>query len=38
MLDFVATTSEWYEQIHDIPTSTLRKLMKMGGKITKLVK
>jgi len=38
MLDFVETTSSWYEQIHDIPTSTLRKLMKLGKKITKLTK
>jgi DNA-binding transcriptional regulator GbsR (MarR family) len=37
MLDFVETTSDWYEQINDIPTSTLRKLMKLGKKITKLV-
>ncbi|MEJ2129839.1 MAG: ArsR family transcriptional regulator [Woeseiaceae bacterium] len=37
MLDFVETTSGWYEQIHDVPTSTLRKLMKLGKKITKLV-
>jgi DNA-binding transcriptional regulator GbsR (MarR family) len=38
MLDFVETTSTWYEQIHDIPTSTLHKLMKLGKKITKLAK
>ena len=37
MLEFVETTSGWYEQINDIPTSTLRKLMKLGRKITKLV-
>jgi len=36
MLDFVDTTSTWYEQINDIPTSTLKKLMKLGKKITKL--
>ena len=36
MLEFVETTSTWYEQINDIPTSTLRKLMKLGKKITKL--
>ena len=36
MLEFVETTSDWYEQISDIPTSTLTKLMKLGKKITKL--
>ncbi len=38
MLNFVETTSEWYEQIRDIPTPTLTKLMKLGRGITKLVK
>jgi len=38
MLDFVTTTSEWYEQVRDIPTPTLTKLMQLGSKITKLVK
>ncbi len=38
MLEFVETTSNWYEQIRDIPTSTLTKLMKLGAGITKLVK
>ena len=38
MLEFVETTSSWYEQIRDIPTSTLTKLMKLGEGITKLVK
>jgi DNA-binding transcriptional regulator GbsR (MarR family) len=38
MLVFVETTSDWYEQISDIPTSTLTKLMKLGKKITKLAK
>lgn len=37
MLHFVATTSDWYEQIRDTPTSTLTKLMKLGQGITKLV-
>jgi DNA-binding transcriptional regulator GbsR (MarR family) len=37
MLDFVETTSDWYEQIHEIPTSTLKKLMKLGRGITRLV-
>jgi len=38
MLAFVATTSEWYEQIREIPTPTLTKLMKLGRGITGLVK
>jgi len=38
MLGFVEQTSTWYEQISDIPSSTLTKLMKLGAGITKLVK
>ena len=38
MLNFVETTSDWYDQISDIPTSTLTKLMKLGKGITKLAK
>lgn len=38
MLEFVESTSNWYEEISDIPTSTLTKLMKLGKRITKLVK
>ena len=38
MLDFVESTSTWYEEIKDIPTSTLAKLMKLGKRITRLVK
>jgi len=38
MLEFVASTSAWYEEISDIPTSTLTKIMKLGKRITKLVK
>jgi DNA-binding transcriptional regulator GbsR (MarR family) len=38
MLQFVESTSTWYEQISEIPTSTLTKLMALGAKITKLVK
>lgn len=37
MLDFVEHTSSWYEQIRDIPSSTLTKLMKLGAGITRLV-
>jgi len=38
MLEFVESTSDWYEQIRDIPSSTLTKLMKLGKGITRLVK
>lgn len=38
MLQFVESTSDWYEQISEIPTGTLTKLMALGSKITKLVK
>ena len=37
MLQFIESTSDWYEQISSIPTSTLTKLMSLGSKITKLV-
>jgi DNA-binding transcriptional regulator GbsR (MarR family) len=37
MLGFVETTSNWYEQISDIPTSTLTKIMKLGKGVTQLV-
>jgi DNA-binding transcriptional regulator GbsR (MarR family) len=38
MLEFVESTSTWYEEISDVPTSTLTKLMKLGKRITGLVK
>ena len=34
MLQFVETTNNWYEQIQEIPTPTLQKIMKLGAKIT----
>ena len=34
MLQFVETTNDWYEQIQEIPTSTLQKIIKLGAKIT----
>ena len=37
-LNFMESTSDWYEQISDIPTPTLTKLMALGKKIAKLVK
>ncbi len=38
MLEFIESTSDWYDQISDIPTATLTKLMSLGKRITKLVK
>ena len=38
MLRFVETKSEWYEEIADIPTPTLTKLMKLGKGITQLAR
>ncbi|MCP4302968.1 MAG: ArsR family transcriptional regulator [Gammaproteobacteria bacterium] len=38
MLEFVDSTSQWYEEISGVPTSTLTKLMAMGKRITTLVK
>ena len=35
MLAFVENTSDWYENIVEVPTPTLRKLMKLGTDITK---
>jgi DNA-binding transcriptional regulator GbsR (MarR family) len=37
MLQFVETTSNWYENIQEVPTSTLQKLMKLGAGITRFV-
>ena len=38
MLQFVSTTSDWYEEIQAVPTSTLQKLMKLGAGITGFLK
>jgi len=38
MLQFVETTSEWYEKIREMPTPTLQKIMKLGAGIAKLIK
>lgn len=37
MLNFIETTSTWYEQIQAVPTSQLQKLMKLGAGITKFL-
>ena len=38
MLEFIEHTNSWYEQIREIPSDTLTKIMKLGSKITKLVR
>lgn len=37
MLDFVETTSRWYEQMLHVPKPTLVALIKMGSKVTNLL-
>ena len=37
MLQFIESTSDWYEKIQEVPSSTLQKLMKLGAGITRLV-
>ncbi len=38
MLGFVESTTEWYDKIRDVPTTTLQKLMKLGAGIARVVK
>ena len=38
MLEFVESTSRWYEEISAVPTSTLTRLMALGKRITRAVK
>ena len=38
MLGFIETTSEWYDKISEVPTTTLQKLMKLGAGIAKIVR
>jgi DNA-binding transcriptional regulator GbsR (MarR family) len=37
MLEFLQTLTTWYEQMSRLPKSTLVSLMKMGGKVARLV-
>ena len=37
MLNFFKSISDWYEQIQEIPTPTLQKIMKLGRRITKVI-
>ena len=36
MLKFFESISDWYEQVQEIPTPTLQKIMKLGRRITKV--
>ncbi len=38
MLEFVERTSDWYEKMQEVPSSTLTKLMRLGAGITKYVR
>ena len=38
MLEFVESTSRWYEEISTVPTGTLTRLMALGKRITNIVK
>lgn len=37
MLEFVETTSRWYDEIRDVPTKTLKGIMKLGRGITRTI-
>jgi DNA-binding transcriptional regulator GbsR (MarR family) len=37
MLTFVATLSEWFEQVRALPKATLVGLMKLGAKVGKII-
>jgi len=37
MLSFLESMSDWYTQMATVPQPTLRKLMKLGAKITKVL-
>lgn len=36
LLNFLETMSSWYEQMKNVPTSSVRKLVKLGDKIRKI--
>ena len=37
MLDFVETSSRFYDQLADVPSPALKKIMQLGKGITRLV-
>jgi len=36
MHDFLESANDWYDDVRDLPRSTLETLMKMGGKVARL--
>ncbi len=37
MLEFMETADAWYRQMRALPTSTLKTVLKLGGKVTALL-
>jgi DNA-binding transcriptional regulator GbsR (MarR family) len=37
LLDFFSTMNSWYDQIRRLPTASLIKFLKLGGKVRKLL-
>ena len=37
MLEFFESTTHWYEQIRTLPKGMMRKFVRMGGKVKKLI-
>lgn len=37
-LNYMEMLDDWYEQMKDVPTSTITKLMKLGAKVTGFLK
>lgn len=37
MLTFISTLTDWFDQVKTLPKTTLVALMKMGGKIVRLI-
>lgn len=38
MLSFLAELNDWYDQVHRLPRSSLRSIVKLGGKIGGLLR
>ena len=37
MTTFLEDATEWYEQMRNVPHATLKRLLKLGTKVVKLV-
>ena len=37
MLSFVTTLNDWYEQVRELPATTLVRLMKLGARVARYV-